>query len=68
MKSGCNIKFGGLYYRTKKMEKKMVSPRVYWATLEYICKDRRNPNSSILQLKNLMRVNSRSPGNRAVTP
>ncbi len=36
MKSGCNIKFGGLYYRTKKMEKKMVSPRVYWATLEYM--------------------------------
>lgn len=32
MKSGCNIKFGGLYYRTKKM----VSPRVYWATLEYM--------------------------------
>lgn len=36
MKSGCNIKFGGLYYRTKKMEKKTVSSRVYWATLEYM--------------------------------
>lgn len=67
MKSGCNIKFGGLYYRTKKMEKKTVSPRAYGLLLN-ICKDRRNPNSSILQLKNLMIVNSHSPGNRAVTP